>query len=109
MNILDSENPEGQSPDSIKKSLDDVVEKLDQDSKSSESWGTSVWSDPEKWEKLKKEIKERQTELKRLVSEKRAGTMGQEEFDARFRVIQDELTELEFQVYNLRLGTSIKM
>ena len=109
MNILGNENPEGRSPDSIKKSLDDVVQKLDQDHKSSKSWGTSVWSDPEKWEKLKKEIKECQTELKRLVTEKRAGTMGQEEFDERYRALQDELTELEFQVYNLRLGTSIEM
>ena len=41
---------------SHEKSLDAVVQKLDQDSQSSQSWGKSVWSDPEKWDELKKNI-----------------------------------------------------
>ncbi len=110
VNCLSADNPlPKQTPETLKKSLDDVVQKLDQDSQSSQSWGKSVWSDPEKWDELKKNIQERQKELKRLVAERRAGTMSQEEFDERYRTIQDELTKLEFQVYNLRLGTSIEM
>jgi len=63
----------------------------------------------DKWDKLKAKIGERQRALKELVNEKKAGSVGQEEFDLKFRKIQDELTELEFQVYNMRLGTDIKM
>ena len=40
--------------------------------------------------------------------EKKAGTIGQDEFDRKYRKLQDELTELEFQVYNMRLGTSVE-
>ncbi|UCH04660.1 MAG: hypothetical protein JSW05_00415 [Candidatus Thorarchaeota archaeon] len=100
---------EQKDPASIKESLDDVVDKLEQDQKSSESWGTSIKSNRERWEVLKKKIRERQSELKRLVVEKKAGTIGKSEFEERYRRIQDELTELEFEVYNLRLGTSVKV
>ena len=100
---------EKKDPASIKESFDDVVERLEQDQKSSESWGTSIASNRERWEELKKKIRERQSELKRLVVEKKAGTIGINEFEEKYRIIQDELTELEFEVYNLRLGTSVKM
>ena len=100
---------EKKDPASIKESLDEVVDRLEQDQKSSESWGTSVTSNRERWETLKKKIRERQSELKRLVVEKKAGTIGANEFEEKYRRIQDELTELEFEVYNLRLGTSVKI
>ena len=92
----------------IKSSLDEVVGKLEQDSKSSESWGESVSTRRSQWEEIKEKIRERQRELKRLVMEKKAGTIGQNEFDRKYRKLQDELTELEFQVYNMRLGTSVE-
>lgn len=92
----------------IKSSLDEVVDKLEQDSKSSESWGKSVSTHRSHWEEIKEKIRERQSELKRLVMEKKAGTIGQDEFDKKYRKLQDELTELEFQVYNMRLGTSVE-
>ena len=100
---------EKKDPASIKESLDEVVDRLEQDQKSSESWGTSITSNRERWETLKKKIRERQSELKRLVVEKKAGTIGANEFEEKYRRIQDELTELEFEVYNLRLGTSVKI
>ena len=100
---------EKKDPASIKESLDEVVDRLEQDQKSSESWGTSITSNCERWETLKKKIRERQSELKRLVVEKKAGTIGANEFEEKYRRIQDELTELEFEVYNLRLGTSVKI
>ncbi|MFW9918122.1 MAG: hypothetical protein ACFFED_00830 [Candidatus Thorarchaeota archaeon] len=96
-------------PKEIKKSLDDAVKKLDQDKSVSERWGSTTSGNKERWEALKVAIKERQHALKELVREKKSGTIGQDEFDRKFRVLQDELTELEFQVYNLRLGTDIKM
>ncbi len=92
----------------IKSSLDEVVGKLEQDSKSSDSWGESVSTHRSHWNEIKEKIRERQSELKRLVMEKKAGTIGPEEFEKKYRKLQDELTELEFEVYNMRLGTSIE-
>ncbi len=100
---------EKKDPAKIKESLDDVVDRLEQDPKSSKSWGSSITTNREKWEELKKRIGEKQSELKRLVMEKKAGTIGAGEFDKKYRQIQEELTELEFEVYNMRLGTSVKM
>jgi chromosome segregation ATPase len=95
-------------PERIRESLDEVVVKLEQDKASSQSWDTSVSENRGKWEQLKSKIKERQKALKALVMEKKSGTIGQAEFDEKYRVLQDELAELEFEVYNLRLGTKIK-
>ena len=95
--------------ESIKKSLDETVSKLEQDQTSSKSWGSTMAGNREKWDDLKTKIKERQRELKALVHEKKAGSIGQDEFDRKYRRLQDELTELEFQVYNMRLGTDVTM
>lgn len=92
----------------IKKSLDDVVHKLEQTSESSEKWGDSVTSQQDSWSDIKEKIRTRQRELKQLVMDKKAGMIGPEEFNSRYRELQDELTELEFKVYNMRLGTKIK-
>ncbi|MFW9848966.1 MAG: hypothetical protein ACFFF4_07485 [Candidatus Thorarchaeota archaeon] len=94
---------------SIKKSLDETVSNLEQDQSSSKSWGSTMAGHREEWEVLKAKIKERQKALKELVREKKAGSIGQEEFDKKYRKLQDELTELEFQVYNMRLGTDIRV
>ncbi len=96
-------------PAIIKKSLDDAVKKLDQEKSVSASWGETMSSNKEKWTELKEKIRVRQAALKALVNEKKAGTIGQDEFDKKYRKLQDELTQLEFQVYNMRLGTDIKV
>ena len=101
------ESEETSNPDEIKKSLDDIVHKLDQDSDASKSWGGSVTSRRDEWEELKKKIQERQKALKQLVADKKAGIIGVDEFDEKYRKLQDELTELEFAVYNMRLGTNV--
>jgi ribosome recycling factor len=93
----------------IKKSLDETVQKLEQDPTSSERWGSTTKGHQEDWESLKSKIKNRQRALKALVMEKKAGSIGQDEFDRKYREIQDELTKLEFQVYNMRLGTNIEL
>lgn len=96
-------------PATIKKSLDDAVKKLDQEKSVSARWGETMSSNKEQWTELKEQIRVRQAALKTLVNEKRAGTIGQDEFDKKYRKLQDELTQLEFQVYNMRLGTDIKV
>jgi len=95
-------------PTKIKESLDDIVHKLEQDSSSSTSWGDFITSNKEDWEHIKKQIQERQRALKQLVTDKKAGLVGIDEFETKYRKLQDELAELEIAVYNRRLGTNIK-
>ncbi|NHJ12464.1 MAG: hypothetical protein EAX95_02255 [Candidatus Thorarchaeota archaeon] len=97
------------TPEDIKKSLDDVVHKLEQTSDSSETWSDSVSANRESWSELKEKIRERQRALKQLVMDKKAGLVGPEEFNRKYRKLQDELTELEFRVYNMRLGTKVQL
>jgi len=95
-------------PTKIKESLDDIVHKLEQDSSSSTSWGDFITSNKEDWENIKKQIQERQRALKQLVTDKKAGLVGINEFETKYRKLQDELAELEIAVYNRRLGTNVK-
>ncbi len=96
------------NPADIKESLDELVHKLDQDKSSSSSWSHSIAANKEEWEQLKIKIQERQRALKQLVTNKKAGLIGVDEFEKRYRKLQDELTELETFVYNMKLGTDIK-
>jgi len=105
--LSEEKQDEGDS-EKIKKSLDEVVTKLESGSTSSESWARTMASNPEAWKEIKAKIHDRQKALKTLVRDKKAGSIGSDEFDKRFRELQDELTELEFKVYNLRLGTNIE-
>ena len=102
------ESEKSSNPETIKKSLDDIVQKLDQDADASKSWSSSVTSNKEEWEELKKKIHDRQKALKQLVADKKAGIIGMDEFDTKYKKLQDELTELEFAVYNMRLGTNVE-
>ncbi len=105
---MDDEQPKkGSGSKQLKKSLDDIIEKLDRGTESSQSWGATMSSNRKRWEELKSEIQKRQRELKELVQRKKAGEIGQDEFDAKYRRLQDELTDLEFEVYNMRLGTRV--
>ena len=95
-------------PADIKESLDELVHKLDQGKASSSSWSDSIGANKEEWEQLKIKIQERQRALKQLVTNKKAGLIGIDEFEKRYRKLQDELTELETIVYNMKLGTDVK-
>ena len=109
MNTLSKrESEKSSNPETIKKSLDDIVKKLDKDTDASESWSSSVTSNKEEWEELKQKIHKRQKALKQLVADKKAGIIGMDEFDIKYKKLQDELTELEFAVYNMRLGTNVQ-
>ena len=103
-----TEHESKKDPSKIKESLDDIVHKLEQDSSSSTSWGEFVTSNKEDWEHIKSQIQERQRALKQLVTDKKAGLVGIDEFETKYRKLQDELAELEIAVYNRRLGTNVK-
>jgi len=103
-----SEHKSKKASAKIKESLDDLVHKLEQDDASSSSWSDSVESNREDWEHIKSQIHERQKALKQLVVNKKAGLVGVDEFEEKYRKLQDELAELETAVYNLRLGTDVK-
>ena len=106
---MSKDSPDKGSNNQIQDSLDELVEKLDQAPGSSADWDSKIHSKPKKWEELKQKISEKQRELKRLVEAKKAGVIGQSEFEKRYSVLQDELTRLEFEVYNMRLGTNVEL
>ena len=106
---MSKDSPDKGSNNQIQDSLDELVEKLDQAHGSSADWDSKIHSESKKWEELKQKISKTQRELKRLVEAKKAGVIGQSEFEKRYSVLQDELTKLEFEVYNMRLGTNVEM
>lgn len=106
--LTDDESSHEGDPKQIRESLGEIVRRLDQTTSSGHSWGKSISANRKKWEELKREIAKRQKELKALVMDKKAGIIGPEEFEHRYRVLQDELAQLEFEVYNIRLGTHIE-
>ncbi len=106
--LILSEKESDKDPAKIKESLDELVHKLEQGSDSSASWSESISEDSEKWEETKQQIHDRQKALKQLVTDKKAGLIGVDEFDKKYRQLQDELTELEKTVYNMKLGTHIE-
>lgn len=108
MSDLSPEESSEKSGEDIKRDLDEIITKLDQSAKSSEAWDTSVSENPEEWKRLKREISEKQRALKQLVTDKKAGLIGSEEFDVKYRELQDELTQLESVVYNMKLGTHVE-
>ncbi len=95
-------------PADIKESLDELVQKLDPGKTSSSSWDESLDNNKEEWEQLKRKIRERQRELKHLVTAVKYGLIGRDEFQERYPKLQDELAELETAIYNMKLGTDVK-
>lgn len=106
--LILNEKESKKDPSKIKESLDNLIHNLEQDSSASTNWSESVDSHKEDWERIKKQIHERQRALKQLVTDKRAGLVGVAEFEEKYRKLQDELVELEISVYNLRLGTNVR-
>ena len=86
-----------------KKKLEDIIEKLDKTSQSSDSWKKIISENKEEFQELKKQIRSKQNELKELVIKKQVGGLSKEDFSRKLQEIQDELSELEFKIYNLRL------
>ncbi|TFG33657.1 hypothetical protein EU527_07160 [Candidatus Thorarchaeota archaeon] len=103
-----SDRESDKDPAEIRESLDDLVQKLEQGAGSSASWNESISENIEKWEQTKQQIQERQKALKQLVTDKKAGLIGFDEFNEKYRQLQDELVELEKIVYNMKLGTDVQ-
>jgi Spy/CpxP family protein refolding chaperone len=103
-----SERESTSDPVDIKESLDDIVQKLERGTTSSSNWNESTDANKEAWEQLKNKIQQCQRALKQLVTDKKAGLIGADEFDRQYPKLQDELTELETAVYNMKLGTDVK-
>ncbi len=103
-----SEKESDKDPAEIRESLDELVQKLEQGVYSSASWSESISEESEKWEQTKQQIHERQKELKQLVTDKKSGLIGIDEFNERYHQLQDELLELEKIVYNMKLGTHVE-
>ena len=108
VSTVTDEPKDKESRKKMKQSLDGIVQKLEQSPTGSDSWKGSITSNQEEWNRLKAQIAEKQKELKTLVTEKKAGRVGVSEFEKLSRELQDELTDLEFAVYNLRLGTNVE-
>lgn len=103
-----SERESTSDPAEIKESLDDLVHKLDRGAASSSSWNESLDANKEEWEQLMDKIQQCQRALKQLVTNKKAGLIGSDEFEEKYPKLQDELVELETAIYNMRLGTDVK-
>ena len=103
-----SERESTSDPAEIKESLDDLVQKLDSGKTSSSRWSDSMDDNKEEWERLKRKVREHQRALKDLVTAVKAGLIGRDEFQEKYPKLQEELTELETKIYNMRLGTDVK-
>ncbi len=106
---MSKDEPNARQSRRVRESLEQLIHELENDSEPSRGWGDTTERNRELWSHLKEQIHRRQRELKILVMQKRAGEISAEEFESRYRTIQDELTALEAEVYNLRLGTHVKI
>jgi len=87
-----------------KKKLEEIINQLEKSDTSSESWKNIIEKNKEEFQNLKSNIRIKQNELKDLVINKRVGKISQKEFEEQLEKLQNELTDLEFKVYNLRLN-----
>ncbi|MEM2142318.1 MAG: hypothetical protein QXS20_04025 [Candidatus Thorarchaeota archaeon] len=94
--------------DQVRKALSQVIDRLEPGGEARAEWRTAVGSNRERWNRLKGDIHDRQVLLKELVRQKRAGEIGEAEFESRYRSLQDELTDLEFEFYSMRLGLDLE-
>lgn len=89
-----------------KKKLNKVIEQLEKTKdKESSNWKKITTEHKEEFEEIKKKYREKQNELRQLILERKTGSVQGEEFDKKLNKIQDELTELEFKIYKLRIGS----
>jgi len=86
-----------------RKKLMEIIDQLDKTNKSSNKWKQIISENRDKFEEIKKSIKLKQLELKNLVVQKQIGEISQEKFNIEIKALQNELTNLEFEIYKLRL------
>ncbi|MHA1230867.1 MAG: hypothetical protein ACTSRP_21810 [Candidatus Helarchaeota archaeon] len=86
-----------------KEKLEDIISKLEKSNRDSEYWKKIVENNKEYFQQIKSKIKIKQDELKELVIQKQVGKIPETQFNEKLEKIQDELTELEFKIYKMRL------
>ena len=70
----------------------------------SKEWKKITTQNKEEFENIKKRYREKQNELRSLIMEKKLGSIKEEEFDIKLNELQNELSELEIKIFNLRMG-----
>lgn len=92
--------------DEEKKKLNKIIKQLEKTKdKDSKDWKKITTEHKEEFEVIKKSYREKQNELRQLIQDKKTGIVIGEEFDKRLDKLQNELTELEFKIYKLRIGS----
>ena len=86
-----------------KKKLTEVIDRLEETKKKSKAWKDIIDKNEEKFNEIKSQIKIKQQELRDLISKKNSLKLSKEEFEKKVDEVQDELSELEMKIYNMRL------
>jgi len=87
-----------------KKKLTDVIDRLEETKKKdSKVWKDIIDKNEEQFNEIKSQIKVKQQELRDLISKKNSLQLNREEFEKKVDEVQDELSELEMKIYNMRL------
>ncbi|MFX0133608.1 MAG: hypothetical protein ACFFDN_08190 [Candidatus Hodarchaeota archaeon] len=89
-----------------KEKINEIIKQLEKTKdKDSAEWKKITTEHKEEFEKIKKKYREKQNELRQLIQDKKRGIVKGEEFDIKLNELQDELTELEFKIYKMRIGS----
>lgn len=87
-----------------KRKLKEILDDLENHkSITSEKWKLSLKENKGRFDEIKRNIKEKQEELKSLVTRKKTLSISEDEFTNKTQKIQDELYELESEILKLRL------
>ncbi|MHA1784520.1 MAG: hypothetical protein ACTSVY_12920 [Candidatus Helarchaeota archaeon] len=87
-----------------KEKLIEIINKLEETKKKdSKKWKQIIEDNEEEFTKLKEQIKIKQKTLRELMVKKNAALLNQKEFEKELDEIQDELSELEMKIYQMRL------
>ena len=89
-----------------KEKLNKIIKKLEETkAKNSSDWKKITAEHKEEFEQIKKKYREKQNELRQLILKKKTGTIKGDEFEIKLDELQNELTELEFIIYKMRIGS----
>ena len=87
-----------------KKKLTEVIDKLEETKKKdSKIWKDIIDKNEEQFNEIKSQIKIKQQELRDLIGKKNSLKLTKEDFETKVDEVQEELSELEMKIYNMRL------
>lgn len=89
-----------------KEKLRQIIKKLElSKGKTSSEWKKIITEHKEEFENIKKIIREKQNQIRKLIQEKKLGSIEKEEFNKKLNDLQNELTELESIIFYYRIGS----